>query len=322
MSAISENLLGLILALSLDLLLGWPAWLYRRIGHPVGWLAAPVTMLETLLNKPCFSDARRFVSGTALTLAGIASAGLIWAGLTGLTGYLPLTPVWLAILFWPFIAARSMYDHIEAVAIPLEKRDLSRARNAVSMIVGRDPSQLDQAGVSRAALESLGENTSDGIIAPIFWGVLFGPAGMAAYKAINTFDSMIAHRNSRFEWFGKSAARIDDVANLLPARLTGLLYALTAGRRVKSILNVMWRDAGSHRSPNAGWPESALAAALNVRLSGPRVYDGVVSPEPWLNGEGPDPDGTSLRRGLMHYRRLLALTAGCLLGLTALAHML
>lgn len=322
MSEIAESLLGLLLGFSLDLLLGWPAWLYRRIGHPVGWLAAPVTLLEARLNKPAFSNARRFVSGAVLALSGIAVAGLIWAGLTSLAGALPLTAVWLGLLYWPLIAARSMHDHVAAVADPLEKGDLPNARIAVSMIVGRDPNRLDEAGVSRAALESLGENTSDGIIAPIFWGVLLGPAGMAAYKAINTFDSMIAHRNSRYEWFGKCAARIDDLANLAPARLTGFLYALTTGRRVKSVLKVMCRDAGAHRSPNAGWPESALAAALNVRLSGPRVYDGSISPEPWLNGDCPDPDGSGVRKGLTHYRRLLALTGAGLLGLTVVAVML
>jgi len=216
------------------------------------------------------------------------------------------------VLAWPLLAVRSMHDHVSAVAKPLARGDLFAARQAVAMIVGRDPERLGQEGVARAALESLAENSSDGIVAPLFWGVIGGLPGIAVYKAINTMDSMIGHRNDRYEDFGKAAARLDDLVNWGPARLTGLLFALASGRPARAI-RVMRRDARQHRSPNAGWPEAAMAGALSVRLSGPRVYGDVIADEPWVNGAAPDPDARALARGLALYRRTMALTAVILL---------
>jgi len=205
------------------------------------------------------------------------------------------------VLAWPLVAARSLYDHVARVARPLARGDLQGGRDAVAMIVGRDPNQLDQAGVARAALESLAENTSDGIVAPLFWGVLLGLPGIAAYKAINTMDSMIGHMSPRYRAFGWAAARLDDLVNLVPARLTGLLFVAAAGASWKTALKVMMVDAGHHRSPNAGWPEAALAGALGVRLSGPRVYDGALSSEPYVNAGAADPSPYDLARGLVAY---------------------
>ena len=217
-----------------------------------------------------------------------------------------------ALLAWPLIAVKSMHDHVRAVALPLVAGDLDGARRAVSMIVGRDPAQLDAAGVARAALESLAENTSDGIVAPLFWGAILGLPGIAAYKAVNTLDSMIGHRTPRFAAFGWASARFDDLANLIPARLTGLLFAACSGRWTQALACVA-ADAGKHRSPNAGWPEAAMAGGLGVRLSGPRVYADGVAQEPWVNGAAPDPVAGDLDRGLAQYRiamLLLALVLG------------
>ncbi|MCX8508821.1 MAG: adenosylcobinamide-phosphate synthase CbiB, partial [Rhodobacteraceae bacterium] len=185
--------------------------------------------------------------------------------------------------------------------------DLVGARQAVAMIVGRDPSRLDEAGVARATLESLSENASDGVIAPLFWGAIFGLPGIAAYKAINTLDSMIGHRTPRHEAFGWAAARIDDLANLIPARLTGLLFAAVSGAPRDGV-SCMLADAGKHRSPNAGWPEAAMGAALGVRLSGPRIYEDRVADEPWVNGLARDPMADDIRRGLDLGRKALILT--------------
>jgi adenosylcobinamide-phosphate synthase len=182
------------------------------------------------------------------------------------------------------------------------------------MIVGRDPARLDEAGVARAALESLSENASDGVVAPLFWGAVAGLPGIAAYKAINTMDSMIGHRNDRYEDFGKVAARLDDLVNLIPARLTGLAIALVSGRP-RAALRVMARDARRHRSPNAGWPEAAMAGALGIRLSGPRVYGDRVADEPWLNCGAPDPAPNDLSRGLALYVRAMVLCGAGLIGL-------
>jgi adenosylcobinamide-phosphate synthase len=216
---------------------------------------------------------------------------------SGLTG-----AVLLGILAWPFVAFRSLYDHVAKVRDPLRAGDVEAARKAVSMIVGRDPEQLDEAAIARAAIESLAESASDGVVAPLFWGVLLGLPGIIGYKAVNTLDSMIGHRSPRHEAFGWAAARIDDVANLIPARLTGMLFALLAGSEKRSkAVSCMWKDARHHRSPNAGWPEAAMAGALGVRLCGPRSYDGEVSDEPWLNGSAPDPAAIDITRALELY---------------------
>lgn len=300
----------MLLALVIDAGLGWPSAIHARIGHPVTWIGAWIAALDHSFNDEGASEATRRAAGVCVAIAVIALvAGVGWACAAILPGgWLGL--ILAAALAWPLVAARSMHDHVDAVAQPLLAGDLPAARQAVSMIVGRDPSELDAAGIARAATESLAENTSDGIVAPLFWGVIFGLPGIAAYKAINTLDSMIGHRSPRYEAFGWAAARIDDVANLIPARLTGLLFAIVSVRP-RAALATMWRDAGHHRSPNAGWPEAAMAGALGIRLSGPRIYEGHLSQEPWLNGEFPDPSAADLNRALALYRRaMLVLAAG------------
>lgn len=292
----------MLVACAIDLVFGWPDALFRRIGHPVTWLGALIATFDRRLNREGTARRARGVFAAFLTIALAAGAGAVAQAL------LPAGPLGVVIggvLAWPLVAIRSMHDHVAAVARPLVAGDLGAARQAVSMIVGRDPAALDAAGVARAALESLAENSSDGITAPLFWGVVAGLPGIAAYKAINTLDSMIGHRTARHEAFGWAAARIDDVANLIPARLTGVIFALVS-RAPGRALAVMVRDARAHRSPNAGWPEAALAGALGVRLSGPRIYGATVAAEPWLNGTAPDPAPLDLARGLALYRRAMA----------------
>jgi adenosylcobinamide-phosphate synthase len=301
------------LALAIDAAIGWPDRLYARIGHPVTWIGRLISATETRLNRG--DPIRRRMMGTLCVLVVTAAAVVpAWA----VQSQLPGGPVGLilgAILAWPLVAARSLHDHVAAVARPLAAGDLPGARAAVSMIVGRDPARLDGGGVARAALESLSENASDGVVAPLFWGAVAGLPGIAAYKAINTMDSMIGHRNDRYEDFGKVAARLDDIVNLIPARLTGLLIALASGRP-RAAFRTMVRDARRHRSPNAGWPEAAMAGALGIRLSGPRVYGDRVADEPWLNAGAPDPAPGDLSRGLALYVRAMVV---CGAGLLALA---
>jgi adenosylcobinamide-phosphate synthase len=306
----------MLLALAIDAVVGWPQAIHARIGHPVTWIGALISTLDRNFNRDDASEAARRAAGIGVGMTVIVVvAGVGWACSSVLPDGWPGL-ILAAILAWPLVAVRSMHDHVDAVARPLLAGDLVAARQAVAMIVGRDPSQLDAAGIARAATESLAENTSDGIVAPLFWGAIFGLPGIAAYKAINTLDSMIGHRSPRHEAFGWAAARIDDVANLIPARLTGLLFTVVS-IRPRIALTTMWRDAGQHRSPNAGWPEAAMAGALGIRLSGPRIYAGRLSQEPWLNGEAPDPSAADLKRALALYRRaMLVLAAG--LALSAL----
>lgn len=305
----------MVIALLVDALIGWPDVLYRRISHPVVWIGALISTMERRLNRG--GDTARLLRG-ALTVVIVTGA----ATLPALLVTQALGDSWLAVLIlglmaWPLVATRSMYTHVVAVRDPLRAGDLPAARHALSMIVGRDTRQLDSEGISRAALESLAENTSDGIVAPLFWGAVAGLPGIVAYKAINTMDSMIGHRTARYEHFGKCAARLDDLVNLIPARLTALAFALVSGR-TGAALRIVARDARHHRSPNAGWPEAALAGGLHVRLSGPRVYGDRVADEPYVNAQAPDPDRHSIGRGLALYLRAMFLCGAVLAGLAIL----
>lgn len=306
----------MLVAMAIDAVVGWPTWLYARIGHPVTWIGALISALDRRWNRTGDSPLRRKLAGVAAALVVIGGAGgLAWLVQSALPHGWPSIVVG-GVLAWPLLAVRSMHDHVLAVARPLETSDLAGARYAVSMIVGRATSRLDEAGVARAALESLAENTSDGIVAPLFWGVVAGLPGIAAYKAINTLDSMIGHRTPRHQAFGWAAARIDDGVNLIPARLTGGIFAAVSARP-RAALACMRRDAGNHRSPNAGWPEAAMAGALGIQLSGPRIYDDHIANEPWVNAGCPDPLPRDLRRGLALYRRAMLGCAVLIAGVAA-----
>jgi adenosylcobinamide-phosphate synthase len=301
----------MLVAMAVDAVLGWPGALFARIGHPVTWLGGLIGALDARWNRPTDTPALRRMAGVAAALIAIALAASV-----GWLAQMAMPSDWrgvvlLGVLAWPFVALRSLHDHVAAVRNPLSAGDIDAARQAVAMIVGRDPNQLDEAGIARSAIESLAENASDGVVAPLFWGALLGLPGIAGYKAINTLDSMIGHRSERHEAFGWAAARIDDVANFIPARLTGLLFALT-GPGPRDALLCMARDARHHRSPNAGWPEAAVAGALGVRLCGPRSYHGELADEPWLNGSARDPVAAEVSRALEIYVRAMLTIAAVL----------
>ncbi len=302
---------AMAVAMAVDALLGWPSWLFARIGHPVTWLGRLIGAIDAAWNRASDPPAFRRAAGVAGALRGDRALGRDRLGASVLAPWGWIEIVLVGVLAWPLVALRSLHDHVAAVAKPLQAGDIAAARDAVSRIVGRDPATLDEAGIARAAIESLAENASDGIVAPVFWGALFGLPGILGYKAINTLDSMIGHRSERHEAFGWAAARIDDVANFIPARLTGFLFVLLASRRSEA-LSCMTRDARRHRSPNAGWPEAAMAGALGVRLSGPRIYHGSVTNEPWLNEGARDPLAADISQGLTIYRRAMLLLAGLL----------
>jgi len=293
---------AMAVAMVVDALVGWPNPLFARIGHPVTWLGRLIAALDANWNRETDMPLLRRVAGAiAALLVIVLASGLAWIAQRLLPAGWTYT-VLLGILAWPFIAFRSLYDHVAAVRDPLRAGDIDAARKAVSMIVGRDPGELDEAGIARAAIESLAENASDGVVAPVFWGALFGLPGVVGYKAVNTLDSMIGHHSPRHQAFGWAAARLDDVANSVPARLTGLLFAVLAGSERRSqAMSCMWQDARHHRSFNAGWPEAALAGALGVRLCGPRSYRGELADEPWLNAAAGDPVAADITRGLETY---------------------
>lgn len=295
---------AMAVAMAIDVALGWPAAVYARIGHPVTWIGRLIRWMDHSLNREAESPLRGRILGAlaALVVIGLptACAAMVQSLLPGGWAGVLLT----GILAWPLVAARAMHEHVLTVAQQLGHGDIPAARHAVSMIVGRDVSILDEPGIARAALESLAENTSDGIVAPLFWGVIFGLPGIVAYKAINTLDSMIGHHTPRHEAFGWASARIDDLANLIPARMSGLAFALCS-KYPATAVRTMFRDASKHRSPNAGWPEAALAGGLGVRLSGPRIYCGCVADEPWLNAGARDPSVADIGAGLILFRRVV-----------------
>jgi adenosylcobinamide-phosphate synthase len=306
------------LALLAEAAIGYPDRLFRAIGHPVTWIGRLIATLDRRLNDPARPAATRRAGGVLAVTILILVAGIpAWGAQLALRGAVGLAVT--ALLASSLLAQRSLGEH---VATALETRGLEAGREAVSRIVGRDPQALDEAAVCRAAIESLAENFSDGIVAPAFWLAVGGLPGGAVYKAINTADSMIGHRTPRHEAFGWAAARLDDLVNLPASRLTALLVIAACpfarGASAKGAWQAMRRDAPRHRSPNAGWPEAAMAGALGLALAGPRAYGGVTVEDGYM-GEGGRREATpaDIRRALALYRAADALLI-VLLGVIAL----
>ncbi|MER8808563.1 adenosylcobinamide-phosphate synthase CbiB [Mesorhizobium australicum] len=311
------------LSLIVEFALGYPDWLFRAIGHPVTWFGRLISFLDLRLNRATDPDALRRQRGVEALLFIVlvpAIAGLCVQLV--LLWFVPLGWIIAVFLATSLLSQKSLYEHVEAVADALDSGGLDMGRAAVSRIVGRDPETLDRAGVCRAAIESLAENFSDGIVAPAFWTGVGGLAGGAAYKAANTADSMIGHRTPRHEAFGWAAARFDDWINLPASRLTALLIVLASllveGADPRGAWQAVRRDAKKHRSPNAGWPEAGMAGALGLALAGPRSYGGIMVDDIFM-GEGGrrDVDSGDIRRALKLYRVADYLLIG-LFGLVAL----
>jgi len=322
------NLALITTALLFEAVVGYPDFVYRVIRHPVAWMGALIDWLDSRFNRPSMPEARRRLNG-ALALAVLLLVTVLPAALIqlGLVQMLPKADavIFLAIAASVFIAQVSLYDHVRDVADALEGQGLDYARESVAEIVGRNTTSLDKAGVTRAAIESLAENFSDGVVAPSLWGALLGFPGIVGYKAVSTADSMIGHHNERYAAFGRASAKLDDWLNLPASRLSVLWIALAAlfhrGASARGALKVAWRDARHHRSPNAGWPEAAMAGALGFKLSGPRSYDGAMTQDRWI-GEGRSDLGASdIRRALSLYRMSCAvqIAAYALCTLIALA---
>ncbi|MBB4618191.1 adenosylcobinamide-phosphate synthase CbiB [Sphingomonas abaci] len=285
-------------ALAGEAALGWPAWLYARVGHPVGGFARLIGACERRWNRVERPDARRRAGGVA-TIVLVVAAGAGGGWIVQALADRALGWIGVALLAVPGLAQRSLDDHVRPVARALEAGDLDAARAAVARIVGRDVAALDEAGVARAAVESLAESFCDGVAAPLFWLLVGGLPGLWAYKGVNTADSLIGHYEPRWRAFGWAAARLDDAANWVPARLAGGLICLCGGGGWR----VMRRDARRHASPNAGWTEAAMAGALDLRLAGPVAYDGVVADKPWIGAGRAELTARDVRRALGLYRR-------------------
>jgi len=315
-----------LIALLSDATIGYPQWLYRNIGHPVSWIGRLISWCEGAWNAASLSFARRRFHGLialAICLAVVLAASIAVARLVALFLPPPFDILVIGAIAGSLLAQRSLYQHVQAVAEALEQGGIEQGRRAVSLIVGRDTRALDEHGVSRAAIESLAENFSDGVVAPTFWLLLGGLPGCALYKTINTADSMIGHKSERYLAFGWAAARLDDLINLPASRLSALFLiaaaAIVRDATAKGAARAVMHDARHHRSPNAGWPEAAVAGALGLRLAGPRVYEGVSVEDRWMGDGRAEADAVAIRQALKLYRVACMLQAGLVAFLAAAA---
>lgn len=302
----------LLIALALDAAFGEPKLIWSRAPHPAVLMGRAVDLLDRRLNSGAMRQIRGGVA-IALLVFGAGALGILLAAL-------PFNDIWQILLAAILIAQRSLSDHVFAVAKALNI-DVSSGRASVAMIVGRDTTTLDESGISRAAIESGAENFSDGVVAPVFWFLLFGLPGLLIYKIVNTADSMIGHRNEDYADFGYATAKLDDLLNWVPARIAAGLICI-AGRKPGAWAGTR-EDAIFHRSPNAGWPEAAAAYCLDIALSGPRNYDGVMTHDPFLNGTGRRQLGASdiadAMRLVWYAWGVMVLTIAILAGVFAIA---
>lgn len=312
------------IALLIEATVGYPQWLFRAIGHPVTWIGALLAWCERRWNRTGLTFAQRRAHGVAAlivaALAALVASGALCYVLASFLSALVGTLL-CAVLASTLLAQRSLGEHVRAVADALEREGLDAARDAVSLIVGRDKNTLDEAGVGRAAIESLAENFSDGVVAPLFWLLLAGLPGAALYKTINTADSMIGHKSDRYLAFGWAAARIDDFANLPASRLAAFWIVLAALVTPKAsalaAIEAVGRDARRHRSPNAGWPEAAMAGALGLKLGGPRIYSGALVEDHWMGNGRADVTPLDIQAALRLYRGACAIQAATVAAIAA-----
>jgi adenosylcobinamide-phosphate synthase len=304
--SLSQSLLLALAALMLEALFGYPAPLYRAMGHPVTWMGSWIAWLDKRLNRPGMGFAARRALGALALIAALAPVALACLAATRLLA--PLGAFGfavLAVMAASLPAQRSLHAHVQAVADGLDN-GLDEGRRAVAKIVGRNPVALDEAGVARAAIESLAENFSDGVVAPIFWTALAGLTGGALYKTVNTADSMIGHKDERYAAFGWAAARLDDLVNLPASRLAALWLVLAAlltrDASPWEAARALMRDAAKHRSPNAGWPEAAMAGALGLKLAGPRIYGETLIDDAFMGRGRREATAADIRRALRLYR--------------------
>ena len=284
------------LALILDGVLGDPVW----FPHPVVGFGKLIKWIEDRIYDPSDDQGTQYKKGVllilTLTLAAAVPTALLMIFTRGMIKFIIMT-----LLFWLTLSMKTMGKEAKLVADRLEFGSLNEARTQLARMVGRDPARLSETEVAKACIESVAESTSDGIIAPMLWGLLLGPVGAMVYKAINTLDSMVGYQTEKYQWFGRASAKADDAVNFIPARLTGLLavfMAVGAGGTLKETYRIYQRDHANHASPNSGHPEAAFAGALNIELGGPSSYGGVILNKPYLNQGAPKAKATDIMKGV------------------------
>ena len=311
-----DSVYVLLVGIFLELLFDWPRSFYKVIKHPIVWMGSLIKKFDIIMNKSFYSNKSKKVLGFTVVFLCLTIGISLYFLITLILENSFLFDLFNILLVWSMICSRSLFIHINEIKIELSKNNLSLARRSLSKVVGRDTKKLKKNEIIRASLESLSESTSDGIIAPIFWYFILGFPGIIMYKTINTLDSMIGYKSKKYLAFGYASAKADDIVNFIPSRLTGLIFAIVSSKP-KDSLNIMFKYASRHKSVNAGWPESALAGALSVRLGGPKIYFGVSNNEEWLNSRGLEPNEKKLEEGLFLYKKLIILVL-CFLSLISI----
>ena len=297
-----ENTLILLIGMFLEIFFLWPNFLYKIIKHPIIWVGGLIKLIEDNLNKEEFSyNLKKFFG--FLTLFICVFVGLAFFKiLSKVFNDFLFVEIFYIFIVWSLMCSRSLYVHIKEICDNLKINNLKKAKYSLSKVVGRDTKNLNKKAIIRASLESLSESTSDGIVAPIFWYLLFGIPGLIIFKIVNTLDSMIGYKTKKYFAFGYASAKMDDLLNFIPARITGLVFVLLSSNPF-STLSIMLKNATKLNSPNAGWPESAFAGALMIRLGGPKSYSGIPNNDKWLNETKSDPTNEKFEEGLKLYKK-------------------
>ncbi|MBC7953705.1 MAG: cobalamin biosynthesis protein [Rhodospirillaceae bacterium] len=309
-----DALFMLFMAIAVDAVLGDMPWLFRRLPHPVVVIGRMIGRLDKRLNKPTLPEPDRKLRGVVLVGLMVTFALAVGGAIAFVSRAVP--HVWLleVLVAAILIAQRGLFEHVDDVARALQHNGLEAGRYAVSRIVGRDPQSLDEHAVARAAIESLAENFADAVVAPVFWYALLGLPGLLLYKTVNTLDSMVGYRNDKYRAFGWASARLDDWLNLIPARLAGLILSFAAlfatkGRPWRALCTMV-TDSRHHKSPNSGWPEAAMAGALDLALGGPRKYPGLVVDEKWIGAGRARAEVADIDRALHLFSAACLIDAG------------
>ena len=297
----------LLVGVILEICLGWPKFLFKNISHPVILIGSLIKVIDTNLNKEFYSDRIKKILGFFTLLTTVFIVLFFFQIIAKIFQNFFLVEFLYIIVIWSLMCSRSLYSHITQIAYDLEKNDILKAKKSLSKVVGRDTANLEKKAIIRASLESLSESTADAIIAPLFWYFIFGIYGLIIFKTVNTLDSMIGYKSKKYLMYGYASAKADDILNIIPSRLTGLFFVLLS-TKPSNTYKIMLKNASKSISPNSGWPESAIAGALLIRLGGPKTYNGITNKDNWLNGEYKDPTIGDFHEGITLYKKIVFFT--------------
>mgnify|MGYP001175658582 FL=1 len=297
----------LLVGVILEICLGWPKFLFKNVSHPVILIGSLIKIIDTNLNKEFYSDRIKKTLGFFTLSCTVFIVLVLFEIISRIFQNYFYVEIFYIIVIWSLMCSRSLYSHIKQIAHNLQKNEILQAKKSLAKVVGRDTVNLKKKAIIRASLESLSESTSDGVVAPLFWYFIFGVYGLIIFKTVSTLDSMIGYKSKKYLAYGYASAKADDILNFIPSRLTGLIFVILSSKP-KNTYKIMIKNASKSISPNSGWPESAIAGALLVRLGGPKTYNGIVSKDNWLNSECNDPSIEDFYEGIYLYKKTIFFT--------------